>query len=254
MRALMISAAAATGAALLLRQRMLRWGATDEEVSASYPGDDLVGRPVSRSTMATTLPAPAAAVWPWLVQMGADRAGWYSWDQLDNAGTPSATEIVEKWQDLHAGDRIRATADGRFFFTVALADYPSMLVLRSDFALPSGRHIDPSEQEPRAFARGVWGFHLRELPGNRTRLVVRTVGRDAPRAITAVIDTLFGEPAHLIMQARQFHNLAQRLRPAPAATGNRGSGDTAAAVPVAPVSDTDLDTSTPTRDVDSHQP
>ncbi|MEV3964449.1 hypothetical protein AB0M34_26790 [Nocardia sp. NPDC050193] len=214
----------ATGAALLLRHRMLRWGATDEEVSASYPGDDFVGRPRSRSTMATTLPAPPAAVWPWLIQMGADRAGWYSWDQLDNAGRPSTNEVVEEWQDLRTGDRIPATADGRFFFTVAAAEYPSTLVLRSDFALPDGRPLAPAEPDPRAFARGVWGFHLRELPDNKTRLVVRTVGRDAPRAITAVFDTLFGEPAHLIMQARQFHNLAQRVRSAAASGSSAGVG------------------------------
>ena len=210
---LFISAAATAAAvALLLRQRMLRWGATDEEVAATYPGDELINRPCSRSTMATTLPGPPAAVWLWLVQMGADRAGWYSWDQLDNDGRASATEIVEQWQDLRAGDRIYATVDGSVYFTVAVAEYPSTLVLRSDYALPSGRPLDPAEPDPRAFARGVWGFHLRELPGNETRLVVRTVGRDGPRAVTAVFDRLFGEPAHLIMQARQFHNLAQRIR------------------------------------------
>lgn len=206
------TAVSATGAALLLRHRMLRWGATDDEVSASYPGDDFIGRPRSRSTMATTLPAPPAAVWPWLVQMGADRAGWYSWDQVDNAGRPSATEVVDEWQDLRTGDRISATTDGRFFFTVAAAEYPSTLVLRSDFTLLGGQPLGPSEPDPHAFARGVWSFHLRELPDHQTRLVVRTVGRDGPRAITAVFDTLFGEPAHLIMQARQFHNLAQRVR------------------------------------------
>ncbi|MGA6205553.1 hypothetical protein ACPESR_12445 [Nocardia testacea] len=221
----------ATGAALLLRHRMLRWGATDEEISASYPGDDFIGRPRSRSTMATTLPVPPAAVWPWLIQMGADRAGWYSWDQLDNAGRPSTNEVVEEWQDLRTGDRIPATADGRFFFTVATAEYPSTLVLRSDFTLPDGRPLDPAEPDPRAFARGIWGFHLRELPDNKTRLVVRTVGRDAPRALTAVFDTLFGEPAHLIMQARQFHNLAQRVRSAAASDSSAGSVATVATRP-----------------------
>lgn len=210
---LSISAAGITAAgAVLLRRRMLRWGATDEEVVATYPGDELISRPCSRSTMATTLSGAPAAVWPWLVQMGADRAGWYSWDRLDNAGRASATEIVEQWQDLRAGDRISATADGRVYFTVALAEYPSTLVLRSDYALPSGRPLDPAEPDPRAFAHGVWGFHLRELPGDETRLVVRTVGRDGPRAITAVFDLLFGEPAHVIMQTRQFHNLAQRVQ------------------------------------------
>ncbi|WP_201298304.1 hypothetical protein [Nocardia sp. CY41] len=77
-------------------------------------------------------------------------------------------------------------------------------MLRSDLDIPGGRPFDPRGPLPRAFTEGVWGFHLTELPGLRTRMVVRTVGRDAPRPLMAVIDTLFGEPAHLIMQLRQY--------------------------------------------------
>lgn len=212
---LLMTATTTTVLTLLLRRRMLNWGATAEERSGTYPGDDLLGRSCSRSTMATTLPGLPDAVWPWLVQMGVDRAGWYSWDRFDNAGRASATEIITQWQDLRIGDRIAATTDGRFYFTVASMEYPSTLVLRSDFALPSGRPLEPAEPDPRAFAHGVWGFHMWELPGGRTRLVVRTTGRDAPWPITAIVDALFAQPAHLIMQARQFRNLARLVRSAP---------------------------------------
>ncbi|MBF6208867.1 hypothetical protein K8O92_26610 [Nocardia asteroides] len=198
-------------AALALRHRMLRWGATPAEVAAEYPGDTLVPAPTGCSTMATTLEAPRETVWCWLVQMGADRAGWYSWDRLDNRGRPSATRIVPKWQDLRVGDRVNATVDGRMYFTVAIIDRPTTLVLRSDLTLPSGRPFDPRGPLPRMFTQGVWGFHLIELPGGRTRLVVRTIGRDAPRPLMAVTDFLVGQPAHLIMQARQFANLRRRL-------------------------------------------
>ncbi|MCG6494335.1 hypothetical protein [Kitasatospora sp. A2-31] len=200
---------------LILRPRMLTWGATPDEVARGYPGDDLVPDAESSSTMATTLPAPPEQVWPWLVQMGGDRAGWYSWDRLDRMGEPSATAIVPEWQSLEEGQRLIASPDGRSWFTVALVEPERTLVLRSSLELPSGHSFDVgSAQPPRAYLDGVWGFHLRPAPGDRTRLVVRTRGSSRPRRLTWLLSLLFGEPAHLIMQVRQFHNLRTRLDPA----------------------------------------
>ncbi|MET7770273.1 hypothetical protein [Nocardia sp. NPDC005366] len=217
-----LSLAALGAGVLAARQRVLHWGATPEEVAAEYSGDALIPNPSGRSTMAVTLPAAPESVWPWLVQMGADRAGWYSWDRLDNGGRPSATEIVPKWQELREGDRLNATTDGRVYFVAAIVDPPSTLVLRSDVAMSSGQSFDPRGPLPKRFIEGVWGFHLTELPNQRTRLVVRTVGRNAPRPVMAVFDFLVGEPAHLIMQLRQFGNLRRRVRaealPAPKTT------------------------------------
>lgn len=114
----------AAATALTFRRRMLTWGATAEEVAAEYPDDSLVPAPTGRSTMATTLPAPPEAVWPWLIQMGTERAAWYSWDLLDNRGRPSATRIMAQWQQLDKVDRIDASPDGKLYFTVALIDRP----------------------------------------------------------------------------------------------------------------------------------
>ena len=72
---------------LWIRPQMLTWGATPDETIRSYPGDELVPDP-DGATMATILPAPPERIWPWLVQMGGGRAGWYSWDWLDNHGEP----------------------------------------------------------------------------------------------------------------------------------------------------------------------
>src|SRR4051812_33019122 len=77
----------------LVRPRLVRWGASEDEVSASYPGAALVPGGQRGSTMAVTIDASPEKVWPWLVQLGGDRAGWYSWDALDNAGRPSAREV-----------------------------------------------------------------------------------------------------------------------------------------------------------------
>jgi hypothetical protein len=87
----------------LYRRWHLRWGATRGEATASLPGDSLLPRARYRSTRAITIDAPPCAVWPWLVQVGCQRAGFYSNDLLDNLGRPSATTIVPSLQHLEVG-------------------------------------------------------------------------------------------------------------------------------------------------------
>lgn len=203
---------AAGAYAALVRPRLLRWGATQEEVSASYPGDNLIRRATAQSTMAVSLPAPPEEVWPWLVQMGCRRAGWYSWDLLDNGGRRSADEVVSKWQDLAVGTRVPAVPSGAFYFLVEILDPARTLVLRSDLELPSGRPFDPRGPMPDAYTDGIWAFHLRPLHDGGTRLIVRTRGRGRPAMTDRLMGRLFGEPAHFIMQHRQFRNLRRRVR------------------------------------------
>lgn len=209
---LTMASAASALYALRIRPRLLTWGATEEETASTYPGDDLVPDATSSSTMATTLPAPPEEVWAWLAQMGGDRGGWYSWDSLDHYGEPSADRLVPEWQGLAEGQRLLATRDGRAWFTVALLEPNRTLVLRSDLELPSGHSFDmPTAAPPRAYMDGIWAFHLRPVPAGGTRLVVRTRGRSRPRGITKPFDLLMGEPAHFIMQVRQFQNLRSRV-------------------------------------------
>src|SRR5688572_15076666 len=96
--------------ALVVRPRLVRWGATNEAVVGPYPGAEIIpGGQRSSSTMAVTIDAPPSEVWPWLVQMGCGRAGWYSWDRLDNWGLPSAERIHPEWQNVSVGHRLPAT-------------------------------------------------------------------------------------------------------------------------------------------------
>ncbi|MEO5833483.1 MAG: hypothetical protein ABIR83_08930 [Nakamurella sp.] len=96
----------------LYRRRHLRWGATASEVTAEMPGDQLLPRAQFRCTRAITIDAAAAAVWPWLVQAGCGRAGFYSDDLLDNLGHPSATVILLDWQRLEVGQWAAPMAPG----------------------------------------------------------------------------------------------------------------------------------------------
>jgi hypothetical protein len=82
-----------------------QWGATDEEIRRAMPGDDLLPRAAS-TTRAISVAAPAEQVWPWLVQLGYGRAGWYSYDWIDNDGHPSADRIIPELQELTIGDQI----------------------------------------------------------------------------------------------------------------------------------------------------
>lgn len=193
----------------LLRPRMLRWGASEEEVRAPCPGCALIPGARGGATMACTIDAPPRAVWPWLVQMGCDRAGFYSWDRLDNGGRPSAQRIRPEWQSLAVGDRIASTTHGRSWFEVLALQPERLLVLRAPLRL-GGRPFDSGGPRPRFFSDSLWSFELRELPGARTRLVVDQCSASHPRALTALGDVLLWEPAHWIMQTRQLANLRRR--------------------------------------------
>jgi hypothetical protein len=87
----------------IYRRWHLCWGATPAEVTGPLPGDALMSRAQYKSTRAITIDAPPEAVWPWLVQVGCLRAGWYSNDLLDNLAHPSATTIVPELQYLEIG-------------------------------------------------------------------------------------------------------------------------------------------------------
>ncbi|MCW2951505.1 MAG: hypothetical protein JWQ48_675, partial [Conexibacter sp.] len=175
--------------------------------------DELVTPRLTRSTFATTLNASPARVWPWLVQMGCDRGGFYSWDRLDNGGRASADRVHPEWQGLAAGDRVRSVPDGSVWFEVAALEPERALVLRAHLTL-RGRPFDPDGEPPRAFSDSTWGFFLRPAPGGGTRLVVRSNGGGRPRALIGAGSWLFWDLAHWIMQTKQLAELRRRVETA----------------------------------------
>jgi hypothetical protein len=129
------------------------------------PVDTLVPEPIFASTHAITIDAPPDRVWPWIAQMGSGRAGWYSWDAIDNGGAPSRTRIVPEFQSVARGDIMPAVPGAKDAFVVAAVDPPRDLVL----TVPDGHG---------GTAVG-WEHVLEALPGGRTRLIVR--GRASSR-------------------------------------------------------------------------
>lgn len=140
----------------LLRSEHLRWGATDEEVAARMPGDEIVPRASFSATRAITIGAAPADVWPWLVQLGFGRAGWYSYDLFDNAARPSARRLLPEFQHPSVGDWVPMS---------------SKVNETTAFKI---RDLEPSQLLLWAKPRSTWAWTLRPLDGGRmTRLVTR---------------------------------------------------------------------------------
>jgi hypothetical protein len=97
-----------------IRPWQLRWGATDEEVAAALPGDDVVKHATFNATRGVTIQARPEEIWPWVVQMGCQRAGWYSYDWIDNLGRASAERIIPDLQQVAVGDLIPISPYGTF--------------------------------------------------------------------------------------------------------------------------------------------
>lgn len=96
-----------------LRSWQLRWGATSDELVRPMPGDDIVRDPSFDATRAVTINSPPEDIYPWIVQMGINRAGWYSYDLLDNLGRHSSETILPEHQNTRIGDMIAMSPDGK---------------------------------------------------------------------------------------------------------------------------------------------
>jgi len=191
------------------RPRLVRWGATDEEVARPYPGADLIPGAKRGTTMAVTVEAPPPAVWPWLVQMGVDRGIWYTWDYWRFWGLRSADRIHPEWQAISLGHRMPSVPDGSVWWEVAALEPERFLALRMSIDL-RGRPFDPRGKRPRFYSDSIWCFLLERLPGERTRLVVSGYWAFQPQWLRGIVSFFLLEPSTWIMQTRQFKGLKRR--------------------------------------------
>ncbi len=203
-------AVAASGLAVLVplgwvaaHRRWRNWGATADEIASTLPGAELVAPPSSSTTRAVTVAAPASAVWPWLVQMGQGRAGMYSYDLLENLlglDIHSSWSIVDEWQHLEVGDRIRLVPPG----WAGLKDGYSLPVARID----EGRSLVLREDPAEGPWDAVWSFHLVPVGPDRCRLISRGTAQD--RGPGARIADELMDPVTLVMTRKMLLGIQQR--------------------------------------------
>jgi len=192
--------------------------ATSQERQRALPGDTLIPNAAGTVMHAITIAATQERVWPWLVQMGSGRAGWYSYDWVDNDGRPSATEIIPALQHLAPGDVLPSLPGTKDSFIVGAVEPERDLILTVP-AAGGGLVV-------------TWEFFLEPLAQGRTRLLVRgrvssqwppgRAGKPvaSPRPIERVYTLLARIPpwlmapvalfGHGLMQARQLREIKRR--------------------------------------------
>jgi hypothetical protein len=186
-----VTTAAAAGFAAYRRWH-LSWGATTAEVTAAMTGDGILPLAQFQATRAITIGVPPERVWPWLVQVGFGRAGFYSYDRLDNLGRPSATTLLPAWQHPWPGDVAApmtrpATVDTAFVFG----------------PIAENEHMVWSKPN------STWAWQLTPLDGHRTRLVTRLRQR---YLLTPALPVTVGllEMADFPMMRRMLRGIKER--------------------------------------------
>jgi hypothetical protein len=174
-----------------IRRWWATWGVVPDEQARPLPGDELVPEGTNLLTRGITIDAPPEAIWPWLVQMGFGRGGWYSYDQLDMKGT-SLEAIVPELQKIAVGDTLPTHPDGGF--EVKLVEPNKALAVYLDTKLVQSWQTKPAEsisakQTPGLAMSGQflgsaspqefkveWAWVLEPAGPGRTRLIERTRG------------------------------------------------------------------------------
>jgi hypothetical protein len=183
----------------LLRRWHQRWGATRNEIAEPLPGDSLVPGCQYTITRAITINAPPDKVWPWLVQVGFGKAGFYAYDLLDNVAHPSADHIIPECQALHVGDWVPMFAvvnDSTAFRVAAFEAEHYLLWTKAD---------------------STWVWQLTSRYG-RTRLVTRLRSQYRwQRPAEAILSLFLNEFGDFPMMRRMLRTIKQRAE-GPAAT------------------------------------
>jgi hypothetical protein len=218
----------------LLRREGMRWGATDEEVHRPLPGDEVVPHPLLETTHAVTIDASAEEIWPWLVQMGHYRAGFYAdpswWDkysdkylrsltreEAEESGygfrdKSSAERIVPEFQGLKVGDTILDGPPGTAFFTVRLMEPNRALVLYSGSHL---RFMAPKSirENPRygIYGEFSWAFVLEGKGERNTRLILRTRANYGPRLYRALTLPLILVGGEILTARKMLQGIKRRV-------------------------------------------
>ncbi len=198
-----VAGAAVAGYTSIVRPWHQRWGATDAEVEERLPGDDVIPDPELEATHALTIRAPVASVWPWLVQVGQDRGGFYSYSWLENmvgCHLRNADRILPECQIPQVGDSVLLHPK---------APPLPVLVVEPYRAIVLGGLVEESERLYNPTI-GTWGFFVKEIDSQTTRLIMRIRWRRSPGLLSWAYSYLFLEPAHFVMERKMMLGIKAR--------------------------------------------
>jgi hypothetical protein len=185
------------------------WGATEEEAGRNLPGDEVVPKPAAQSTLAVTIGAPPKEVWGWLVQMGVDRAGFYTYLFVENTllrlSVVEADRIHPEWQDIKVGDH--------FWFTTE--DYPGPRQGPVVMNIAPETALILCEAKSAEDCSGTWQFVLDGRTQGSTRLLFRSRSTGAAGQL-GLIDRII-EPGYFVMNRGMLLGIEQKAEGAPSA-------------------------------------
>jgi len=197
----------------VVRNWCLRWGTTPAEVHATLPGDDLFPVYAAEATHAITIQEPPEQVWPWLMQIGQDRSGFYSYTFLENAigaGMPKVEHIVPDWKPRVAGETVwfgnpkRFGGQARMIAAAVQPQRSFVMVMPNDWQRLQGGQ--PAVE-------GFWSFTIEPLGNGQSRLIARLRGGKPATLASRMVGRLFWEPMHFVMEQkmlRTIRDLAER--------------------------------------------
>src|SRR6202165_703070 len=177
----------------LYRPWHLKWGACREDLARDMPGDEIVTRPIFNATRVVTINARPADIWPWIVQIGFGRAGWYSIDLFDNLGRHSLGGIVPELQHIEIGDLVPlGPGEGSGMFVKEFVVNRSMLWW-------TGKD-----------GQTTWAWGLYPTPAGSTRLVTRVRTPLSWREPISVVWLLLSEVADFPMMRKCLLGIKRR--------------------------------------------
>ncbi len=175
-----------------LREWQMTWGAIHDEVSRYMVGDELLTDPEFNTTRVVEINAPPEKIWPWLMQMGYKRGGFYNFDHLDNGGIPSAESIIPEYQNLKVGDLILPLLQ-----VVQIESQKSMLWV---FLKGAG-----------GWENATWSWGLYKTENEKTRLVSRLRQKYTTSSIKERIMWGFQEVTEIFMMRTCLLGIKRRV-------------------------------------------
>lgn len=198
----------------LIRGWYNRWGATDAEVHRALPGDELVPHPRLTFTRAVTIRARPDEIWPWLMQLGQERGGLYSYELLENLARcdiHNADRIIPEFQNLKLGDRVRLGRRGYPLFKVR-AIQPNRALVLAGADSKTEQVTELADPMPDTYANGNWIFFLDKVGEQTTRLITRqSLDYQPDNLVNRLMWRVFTEPIGFVMTRKMLLGIKQRV-------------------------------------------